>query len=199
MKPQPISGWEIFSAISTGVAAIFTAAGVLIALLFSMRQYRESQRQKAAAAAAAERGQADQVAAWLMSASIDPSEAPAVAGLRNASTAPVYGVVVAIIGIQGAVPDGALRTAYLASLPPGEFWTALYGRELDGSMNKRYGVEIAFTDQAGQAWRRSAMGQLAKLNRSPADEYELGMPHGYSKLWGRYPIIEDPNLPDEGL
>lgn len=196
MKPQPISGWEIFSAISTGVAAIFTAAGVLIALFFSVRQYRESQRQKAAAAAAAERAQADQVAAWLMSSIIMPPNMPVAAGLRNASTTPVYGVAVAIVGIQGAVPDGPLRTAYLASLPPGEFWTVVYGRDLDSSMHRRYGVEIAFTDQAGQAWRRSAMGQLAKLNRSPADEYAMSMPYSYDDLLEQFPIIADPNEPD---
>lgn len=181
VTPLHVDGWSIFNSIATGFAAIFTAIGVVGAVWYSIRQHQSSVAAAQEAQEVAERAQADQVAAWLMSATLAPT-GPAAVRVHNGSTMPVHNLVIAIVGVQGAVPPGALRTVHLLVLPPGSFWVMLYGQDLDSSMHRRFAVETAFTDHAGQHWRRSATGELERLACSPPQEYDLRPPFGFDDL-----------------
>lgn len=115
---------------------------------------------------------------------------PAVVRVHNGSTMPVHNVVIAIVGDQGAMPSGALRSGHLLVLPPGSFWVELYGPDFDSSMYRRFAAEAAFTDHSGQPWRRSAAGETQRLSCSAPEEYQLHAPFNFNDL-----LIDSPEAP----
>lgn len=187
MKPQPISGWEIFTAISTGFAAIFTAAGVITALIVAFREYRIGKQRQVAATEAAERAQADMIAAWLTAPVPTDPDQDAISGLSNASPVPIYNVAIAVVGIQGATGDGPIRSTVVSVIPPGQWWVKIGGQHMDPSMHRRYGAEIAFTDAAGRSWHRTADGKLKPITVEPPEIFGIHRPYSYDALLATEP------------
>lgn len=160
------------------VGSIATAVAVIVALVqvYGERKSRlEAETQ----------GQASLVATWLGGR---PPRGQAVptgdlgVTLRNASSEPVYDVVVWLVLVQGAGPRsgeesakvGGMRPATLAILPPGSYWSSVGG--WSPGMYARPGVEVAFTDAAGRHWVRRAHGRLDQLASDSVTHYGLSRP-----------------------
>lgn len=173
MSPHQIDWWLIAS-------TIVTALGVVAAILFSIWQVWQNRQRDL-------RQQAEGVAAWLSSPVVSPANGDVLVNLINISTTPIFDVVVGVVRLQGAVSDGLLRHELLATVPPGESWAVLSGDDLDSSMNRRFGTEIAFTDQAGHHWQRDVRGKLDRIKSTPPDYYDLPRPHGHGIVHTRKP------------
>lgn len=122
----------------------------------------------------ARRSQAERISAWINR----DNEFSMDAILANRSDQPVYQVVLWRVALYGAgarsgreldESSGEYRT--FATLPPGRH-TTFFGPGFHGG-GLRPGVEIAFRDQAGITWVRSADGLLHKSSLSPIDLYGL--------------------------
>lgn len=125
----------------------------------------------------------------------DPTSGRTGIDLVNTSPSPVYGLVVAIVDIQGTGPhtieewlrwrEKAMRQTPITTtniLPPGTFRIWIPGSGWQAPMGGRMGAEVAFTDRAGKHWIRRAHGQLEEIPTAPADYYKtLGFygPHDF--------------------
>lgn len=100
--------------------------------------------------------------------------------LLNNSEEPVYQVVVSLVLVQGAGPktgedlDSSHDRPVLSILPPGKWITEVHGKGF--GMQKRPGIELAFTDRAGHHWLRRADGTLLEITKNAVDYYDLGRP-----------------------
>jgi hypothetical protein len=133
------------------------------------------------------RAQAEKISAWINA----DHEFSMNAALANRSNQPVYQVVIWRVAAYGAgarsgreldESSGEYRT--FATLPPGRY-TTFFGPGFHG-MGLKPGVEIAFRDQAGITWVRSADGLLRRSDSSPADFYGLAEPQAWD--------IPDPDI-----
>ena len=172
---------DIASIIIQAVAATATAFGVWLSL-HQIRSAKKVELEKR------ERAQAEVVAAWMEIAHADESLNRderymwEYVCLNNASSAPVYEVIITCVGVQGAGPkrkgeeyDGSFDCrAFVGVLPPGSWsiWLPTYGR----GMGIVLSVEIAFRDSSGISWVRRANGELNRLDRDPAQFYGIGQP-----------------------
>lgn len=135
----------------------------------------------------ARRSQAEKISAWIDA----DHEFSMDAALANRSDQPVYQVVVWRVAAYGAgarsgreldESSGEYRT--FATLPPGRY-TTFFGPGFHAA-GLEPGVEIAFRDQAGITWVRSADGLLHRASSSPAGFYGLAEPQAWD--------IPDPDI-----
>jgi hypothetical protein len=185
-----IAGGAVIAALGTVAVAVF--AQVQIKDERSARQHTEAEQRSAEI-----RKQAEQVTAWTVATNnsgFPTSPGPfgrqvTYVDLNNGSSAPVYGVVVSLVFVQGAGPRTGqelsaerrrvqgypgLTQRTLLDIPPGRTGTYVNG-EWPG-MSKRAGIEIAFTDQAGYSWVRYSNGSLESIAKRPLEYYGLEEP-----------------------
>lgn len=164
----------------TALGSIATALAVIVSLV---QIYLEKRRR----AEDLRRGQAERVSSWLQSGAESPRPKNEnfvwrYVALQNASSAPVYNVVVTCVGIQGTGPasrgeensgDWPLRR-FINVLPPGEWgvWLPTYGK----GMNIALGSELAFRDARGVSWVRRGNGILEEIPTDPLKFYGVGLP-----------------------
>lgn len=180
------------------VAAVIAAAGTVAAAWYAQVQINDArhdrQLDQAAQRAAQARAQADQVSAWPYAT--DASGFPETQlpngklvtyiELINTSGQPVYQAVVILVFVQGAGPRTGREESQmflnkfnplqqtLAVIPPGRSWISVEGGWL--GMMKRPGAELAFTDDAGRTWVRSASGALTQIHEAAASYYHVLLP-----------------------
>lgn len=165
-----------FGTVPTWVSGIGTVAAVSVALFQNQYTRRKQHRDEL-------RAQADRISGW---PDEDPSSNdPLRSKLRllNKSDEPVYEVVVSVVLVQGAgprigeeVPPDWARNVF-SILPPGQ-WVA-FQPSRGGGMNRRPGVEIAFTDSRGRSWIRRATGAVQEIKKSPIAHYGLSLPQAF--------------------
>jgi hypothetical protein len=166
-----------FGDVPTGVAAVGTV-GTLVAALWQIHH----ERKRRIAQEAKDREERHREQARLVSAVLGPEDAAmdqTTIDLINRSDEPVYGLVVAIVFIQGAGPqtteemieiraDRPDRPVTTASvLPSGVFRVHVHGTGWSRILAGRSGVEVAFTDRSGSHWIRRALGRLEELPEEP--------------------------------
>jgi hypothetical protein len=111
--------------------------------------------------------------------------------LINGSAEPVYGLVVAIVAIQGTLPRsievtlqregrrpfGGRPIAVASILPRGTYCVWIDGLKwVVGAGFNRPAAEVAFTDRAGNHWIRRASGKLEELPEDPWEYFsKLGL------------------------
>jgi hypothetical protein len=98
--------------------------------------------------------------------------------LLNASSEPVYNLVACIIWIQGAgyataedaIKSRSERKPYnggpwmtVSLLPPGRWQVWVAGTGWATGLGGRPGIDVAFTDRAGNHWIRRGRGALEEL------------------------------------
>lgn len=173
------------------IASVGTVAAISVAL-FQIRTERKL-RQKAERADRIERHKAQ---ARLISAMPGPTEPEEgqdpLAGRSavdciNASSEPIYNVVLGIVFIQGAAPRttedmlklrlgsgevASVPTTTLNMLPPGRSRAWILGTHWTSVLAGRAGAEIAFTDRAGSHWIRRATGGLDELPVDPLEYFK---------------------------
>jgi hypothetical protein len=87
--------------------------------------------------------------------------------LLNNSEEPAYEVVVSLVLVQGSGPrrgedlDGSHDRPVLSILPPGKWIVEVASRGF--GMQKRPGIEVAFTDRRGHHWIRRTDGTLQEI------------------------------------
>ena len=175
-----VSWWT--SARVGALGSVLAAVGTITAFIVGFIQIS---RERSLRQEADRRAQAQQVSGWIAprTTSPDAGESGLDAILLNNSQEPVYRVVVWLVYIQGSGPrigeevGDAHPPATFAVLPPGRYETLLHG--WDAGMNRRAGVELAFTNAAGHHWIRRSSGQLVNLKVPPADYYDIGDPHAW--------------------
>jgi len=105
------------------------------------------------------------------------------ANLLNRSGQPVHSIVVTSVAVQGAawrkgedVPESFLHShrRELSVLPDGEWHVPI--DLLEGAMQVRAGIEIAFTDFQGAHWIRRSSGTLERISVNPIEYYGLMRP-----------------------
>ena len=156
--------------------------GVVGTLYLALVQIRAEQRHRRADQHAAQQRerhqQAERISGWPGKESTDIT--PLI--LLNRSDEPVYEVVATLVFVQGGGArrgedygsSNYRRASVMSVLPPGR-WRVDVGGGWHG-MNRRPGVEVAFTDRAGITWIRRATGALEEVEMSPIDHYGLGRP-----------------------
>jgi hypothetical protein len=191
----------------TWLAALGTV-GALGAALWQIGAERRRRHEREAQ----ERDERHKAQARLIAAVIGPEEyAGRAAGrdrtgidLINSSPEPVYGLVVAIVTIQGAgtastIEDwleyrnreqesgrrGDVGITTASILPSGRYRVWIDGRWRE--QGARPGAEVAFTDRAGSHWVRRATGQLEELAEDPITHYLGDGPH----------LLQTPERPPE--
>jgi len=191
----------------TWIASVGTV-GALGAALFQIN----TERQRRHAAEAARKADEHQAQARLMSAVMGPQvedpvnpDHPEYSGrtgidIINASSEPVYNVVVGVTFVQGAAPhdlEGIIKShlggetkfwpvpaTTVAVIPPGRFRVWIPGRHWSGILSGRNGAEVAFTDRAGSHWIRRAMGKLEELPSDPLEyfkQFEFYPPYDFQR------------------
>ncbi|WP_251555111.1 hypothetical protein [Neobacillus muris] len=119
--------------------------------------------------------QARKIAAWLTRST---GESDVI--IQNTSNTPIYDVLIVAVAITGAAPYDGVETMkanntksgnqalypYLVfqKIPPGKFIKE-FGF-LEGGMHVTYGIEYAFTDSYGNAWRIDGKGRLSELGKN---------------------------------
>lgn len=153
------------------VGSIATA----LAFLLLLREARQrDQRQQEAQAAS--------VSVWLKEMNANTSAVT----VSNASSAPVYRVVLWLVRWQGGggpqTGEEAARLYAAGGNAPATIALVPVGRHLvhlppfDGGMYARPGVEIAFTDAANRHWVRRNAGWLQRLPREAVSHYHIDRP-----------------------
>jgi hypothetical protein len=179
-----------------GVGTWVASIGTVSTLFFAVYQWSKAVAEKRLANEDARRAQARRVCTWL-----DAHSGHGGLRLSNSSDEPVTSVIVYYVWAQGAAwrtgeeaerrfqssrePDGygdinTIR-ALVQNLPPGRFWVTVDGPE-NAPMQGQLGLEIAFTDSAGQSWVRRAGGELVALDQSPIVHYGVALPARYQRL-----------------
>lgn len=188
------------------VAAVIAAGGTVAAVWYTV-VYRHQDQQ--AALAAQQRAQADQVSAWPYATSPAGLAINGPPGrqrwtyieLINTSGQPVYQAVVNLVIVQGAGPQtGRQQFAFfqsvhrpnpfyrtLAVIPPGTSWTYMYGDWTGGF--RMPGAEVAFTDQGGRTWVRSASGALTRIGEPAANYYDVPLPAEWATPQPNRPVV----------
>lgn len=161
------------------LAAALTAVVVGWQQIADEREARKASERRLARSEA--RRQAEKISAWITG----DTEAGMPAVLANRSDQPVYEVIAFRVAAYGAAAHigrevgedfGEFRT--FSILPPGKQRTSFdFGWNAPGL---RPGVEIAFRDQAGVNWARSADGTLKKLGSRPIEYYGLAESQAWS-------------------
>lgn len=177
--------------LAAGALAEWAAAVLTVAtLLTGLWQIHTDRRQRLEVE---RRAQARTVAAWLTGHDL-PSGRTWVA-VSNASTEPVFQVVMTLIGIYGALPRSGREVdpvrwrfrSYLGVLPPGNFFVAIpWG---GGGMHMHFAIEIGFTDAGSQHWVRLGTGELKRVNLPMVKYYKLPEPVGWE--YARHTTIPD--------
>lgn len=175
---------------ATAVVAAGALAAAVVAARVSWRVLqieldRDSERREVAERAA----QADSVAAWATTVDHEFAELTVPRSLgavvRNASSLPVYNLVVTFIG-----PDGTDRARITVPVfPPGEdqFHCPIEPRRPERQDDEvpvyaesfsEFAVALTFRDTAGRTWVRDQHGQLAKAspNAGSADSGQVRLP-----------------------
>lgn len=180
--------------------AVFAAVGTVGAAVLAEIQLRDAetarQQDQASARAAQRRAQAEKVSAWPYAT--DPTGFPVSKGpggkqityfeLINTSGQPVYQAVVSLVFVEGSGPrtgPGMTRTfrelhksnpfqRTLAVIPPGISWTSVPAGW--AGMFRQPGAELAFTDQGGRTWVRSASGSLTRIAQNAATYEQVPLP-----------------------
>lgn len=178
------------------VSAIATAFGVLVALAFGV--WEASTRRRAQV-----RAQADQIGAWMLDTAWDFGYVQVK--INNSSQQPVYDLASLLLyrsaeGDWRPRGDVKERLSVIAQVPPGVHAHWLGTPNVDGEVDDILLVEIAFTDQAGHHWRRTADGKLRRLRtEGPIVNYGLTRPVAYSPLDNRSEPGEKIRLAGERL
>jgi hypothetical protein len=159
---------------------LIVGAGTIALAIFALAQIAIERR---ARRRTEHRVQAEHISAWPHSYWGSSTDTSLV--LHNGSDSPVYRAVVSFVFIQGAAPHSGrelmanrdlvgqfVRT--FAVIPPGRHFTTVPGGW--AGMMRRPGVEIAFVDQAGVSWLRTAEGRLSEIRQEPVDYYGLSRP-----------------------
>lgn len=123
--------------------------------------------------------QASAITAWIS----DYSDSTPNVTMRNDSGAPIYEVVLTVVGMYGAGPskngedqpsDHSRRSLY-AIAPPGISWASIDLRGV-GGMHVVCSLEIAFMDGNGQSWVRRGDGKLEQIGKRPFEFYGVPLP-----------------------
>lgn len=123
--------------------------------------------------------QADAVTAWIG----DYSGSTNNVAIRNDSGAPIYEVVLTVVGMYGAGPsrngedqpsDYSRRSLYVIA-PPG-ISSASVDLRGAGGMHVTCSLEIAFVDGNGQSWVRRGDGKLKQIKKRPFEFYGIPLP-----------------------
>jgi hypothetical protein len=165
---------------NTIIAAV-AAAGTVFAFFLAVLIYWESTKREGARQ---ERQQAEQVTAWIeyYESGVFRKILIPIA-VNNGSNQPIYQLVVSQVSLPGgfkwrdsgfdAVGDKSFRL-FLALVPPGKKSYRMKNRADTGGKDvPLLGIELAFTDAAGQHWCRARDGTLKKLGTPPAEAYQL--------------------------
>jgi hypothetical protein len=168
-----VSGRLTVGELIVGVGTVALAVFALLQIAVERGARKEQER----------RAQAVRVSAWPHS--YWGSTAQTVIVLHNGSDEPVYRAVVSFVFIQGAAPHSGkeliarwdlfgqfVRT--FTVIPPGRHYTTVPGGW--AGMMRRPGVELAFVDQAGVNWLRTADGELSEIHPEPVDYYGMSRP-----------------------
>jgi heme exporter protein D len=175
-----------WSAVATSVGALATFFAVLVALAIPILQWRKDRQRE-------ERLQAEKISVWFSDEDdvSDPANleenflneilCPFV--VNNASTQPIYDMVVEVVGLQGAIRRTAIGDTienneqymfYYDTIPPGQ--TKARIDTGGGGMGIRHALEVAFTDVAGTHWVRSGNGILRASRVDAVDLFGLSRP-----------------------
>lgn len=164
------------------LTAIATAVGVLVALAFGVWEALTRRRAQV-------RAQADQIGAWMLDTAWNFGYVQVK--INNSSQQPVYDLASLLLlrsaeGVWRARGDVKERLSVIAQIPPGLHVHWLGTPDVIGELDDILLVEIAFTDQAGHHWRRTADGKLRRLRTGgPIANYGLTRPVAYSPLNNR--------------
>jgi hypothetical protein len=162
-------------AVGQAVGAVGTFIAVGVALWLAQRDSRRRD-------AEARRAQAQEITGWLNAEDFNLAEerGKIICTLCNASTQPVFDVVVNLVAIHGAFrrtvagKKDMMFDTYVGILPPG---TRCYFLDYPGAvLQVRYGVEVAFRDTAGRFWWRDGNGNLQEVFKEPAVLFGSGPP-----------------------
>ncbi len=166
-------------AITTALALI--AAGYAAKVSWNVLKVEQVRDAAAAEAAARERdrerrAQADLIATWLQPSAHEDSDNAEIR-VRNASSLPVYQVVVEVMAggaVTAAVPWMVLPPGEVgAALPPGSrgrrqsLVADVYGNEAEGYEHRLedLSVRLRFIDAVGASWARSESGALIEHSK----------------------------------
>lgn len=160
---------------TTGITAEWVASiGTVLAFAAVVAQMYLEWRRRIKQATQA---QAEQIAAWVHEepGNGEPKTSFAVS---NASTVPVYRVIVTLVDVKGWQPGDGKKTIpqgrnFLSVVPPGTWYVAGFTHR---GMSFHPGVEIAFCDAAGRNWLRTGNGKLKQIPKSPVNYYGLSLP-----------------------
>ena len=164
--------------LAPAASALGTIAAVVTSLYLAGRQGRDRRER-----------QAEQITAWFVDYDGEQDRTDRIyTGLRvsNASTQAVYDLIAQTVGIEGSVRKTAVgdteernreHGALIGTVPPGLLTTRINAGS--HGMHRRFGVEIAFQDAAGQHWIRGATGLLREADKHPVDLFNLSRPVGW--------------------
>ena len=163
------------------VAAVGTV-GTLVAALLQIRSERLARKKLE------EQKQATGISTWI-GGEASPQSTGVV--IQNMSNAPIYDVVITLVIAAGAGPQTGEEVAKLSDqqgpsvpsmrratsiVPPGKYMTELPSSW--GGMNRKPGIEIAFTDFQGNHWVRRYNGQLGRLEKDALQTMHYPLPFG---------------------
>jgi hypothetical protein len=106
--------------------------------------------------------------------------------LYNDTGAPVYKAIVSLVFVQGGgwqtgreldhIPGGPASEYQrdVQAIPTGRSRISVSGSW--GSLTARPGVEVAYEDESGRSWLRTAEGRLYRLKVAPPAYYGLNTP-----------------------
>jgi hypothetical protein len=170
--------------LAPAASAVGTFSAVVTSLWLASRQGRQTRSLQA-------REQAERVTAWYVTYEGTQDDTYNLyTGLRinNASKQLVYDLIAQVVSLQGsfrttAVGDSAERNrefgTMVGNVPPGELTTRIDGS--GGGMHRRFGIELAFQDAAGRYWLRHGNGKLERIEKHPADLYNLDRPISWER------------------
>jgi hypothetical protein len=183
--PETVLGLtaDWWNAIGAAFGALGTLAAVIVALILSVKQSREAEKKD-------RRRQAEKVTAWFdYNSQVEQSDQHkvyVVIHIRNASDQMIYDLIAQTVSVQGAFRSSAIGDSEernsefgrrVGNLPPGETITQI--NTGGGGMHKRFGIELAFKDAAGQLWVRQGDGTLKQVKKHPLDLYNFSRPVGW--------------------
>ena len=143
-----------WTVLGTWVGSIGTVAAFFVGFK-QIRDERNDRKRKEL------RAQAEHITAYIAKENISR----AVINVLNKSSEPIYEVVVFLDAFQG--PEGHYyiddHISFLSIVPPGNYYTEF--ARIDGGMSFHPGISIVFKDAKGNAWNRSARGELTMVDK----------------------------------